>query len=143
MKHWMILCLFLIGVSPGWANSLKLKNDSPYTLRVVIRGGDNSFLSELVLNTQHSITWTDVYGRSGYYGAPNSQMQEGYKSKTPYTLIWYCMDGSDYSMCTNIATGSFVTAQRCQGRCTCSAKKPEKYPTEPQGQFLQPEPETP
>ena len=141
MMTWvrLLLCA-LLGMISAEANSLKLKNDSPYTLRVAIRGGDNSFLGEVILSAQHSMNWTDVFGRSGYYGAPNAQMQEGYTSKTPYTVIWYCMDGNDYSICPQVATGSLVTASGCQGKRTCSATKPEAYPTQPQGQYLHPLP---
>ncbi len=137
----VLIALFMLcGSTSIWANSLKLKNDSPYTLRVSIRGADNTFLGEVIISAQHSMTWSDVFGRSGYYGAPNAQMQEGYASKTPYMVIWYCMDGNDYSMCDKVATGSLVTASGCDGKRSCAATKPEQYPVQPQGQYLHPLP---
>lgn len=142
MSLWLSLMALMLafGSESLFANSLKLKNDSPYTLRASIRGADNTFLGEVILSAQHSMTWTDVYGRSGYYGAPNAQMQEGYASKTPYTVIWYCMDGNDFSISRTVATGSLVNAQSGDGKRTCSATKPEAYPVQPQGQYLHPLP---
>lgn len=141
MFKWILA--FVILIAYGEATSLKLKNDSPYTLRAVIRGSDNSYMGELVLNSQHAMTWTDVYGYSAnYQQGSNAGLNNGTKSKTPYTVIWYCLDGGDYSLCSNVATGSFVTAQACDGKRSCQAKK-EVYPSQPQGNYLQPLPPPP
>lgn len=123
----MRLCFFfacLLGFVSLQATSLKLKNDSPYPLRAIIRGADNSLLGEMVVQPNHSMTWTDVYGYgSSYSQGANAAEQQGARSKTPYTVTWQCLAGTDYSVCTNLTTGSLVFAQGCEGDRTCAPAK--------------------
>ena len=118
-----------------YASSVRLINDSPNQLRAVIRGADGSYLGEMVINPQNSSTWTDTYGQSGSFGQGNAYEERSTRSQTPYTVIWRCLDGGDYSICTNVSTGGTVTAQGCDGNRYCKPPKktpPSSHPNEPE-----------
>jgi len=126
-----------------FAGTVRLINNSPYDLRAVIRGGDGSFLSEVVIKSQKETVWTDTYGNYGTYGGANAEVNQNYRSRTPYTVLWYCLDGGDYAVCDIVATGAVVTSQSCMGRRTCNPERREKYPPEPEGNYLYEEPTHP
>jgi hypothetical protein len=125
------------------ANSVRLINNSPYDLRAAIRGGDGSFLGEVVVKAQKETVWTDTYGQYGMYGGANPSMNEDYRSKTPYTVLWYCLDGADYGICDTVSTGAVVTAQGCAGARMCKPDQREVYPRDSEGQYLYKKPRSP
>src|SRR5271156_5447731 len=101
------------------AGTVRLVNNSPYDLRAVIRGSDGSYLGEIVVRAQKESVWTDTYGQYGQYGGANPNLNENYRSQTPYTVLWYCLDGGDYAVCDTVSTGAVVTAQGCAGNRMC------------------------
>jgi hypothetical protein len=127
------------------AGSVRLINNSPYTLRAVIRGGDGSFLSEMVINSQKEMNWTDTYGNYGSSGGANDDVNQNYRSKTPYTVLWYCTSGDTYGVSDTVGTGSIVTSQGSIGDRMCSPpKRKESVPsTQPEGHYLYKPPESP
>ena len=125
------------------AGTIRLINNSPYDLRTVIRGADGSFLGEVVVKSQHETVWTDTYGQFGLYGGANPNMNQNYLSKTPYTVLWYCLDGADYAVCDTVSTGALVSAQSCLGARMCKPNQRDVYPQQPQGQYLYKEPKSP
>jgi hypothetical protein len=143
-RRWLFVVLGVIS-APYLLNasSVRLINNSPYDLRSVIRGADGSYLGEVVVQSQKETVWTDTYGNYGTYGGANSSANQSSRSKTPYTVLWYCMDGADYAVCDTVSTGAVVTAQGCMGARMCKPKKKENYPSQPQGQYLYEEPTTP
>lgn len=136
----LIFILFLSFSILAEAGSVHLINDSPFTLRAVIRGNDGSYLGEVVLNAQHTSTWLDSYGQAGHFGykeAPNYSI-------VPYTVLWYCLDGSAFSVCTYVSPGGTVSAQSCPGNRMCRPKKRPKYPLHNQPEeFLHQQHESP
>ena len=127
------------------ANSVRLINNSPYDLRAVIRGSDGNLLGELVVKAQKETVWTDSYGQYGMYGGANARNQQNSRSVTPYTILWYCLDGGNYGVCDTVSTGAVVTAQGCMGPRMCKPRKKEQYAPNPEGNYLytEPEPEPP
>jgi hypothetical protein len=121
------------------AGTVRLINNSPYTLRAVIRGSDGSYLGEVIVQAQRETVWTDTYSQFGTYGGANGNLNENYRSVTPYTVLWYCMDGGDYAVCDIVATGALVMSQSCMGARMCKAQKKERYPRQPEGNYLHPE----
>lgn len=112
-------------------------NNSPYELRAVIRGNDGSYLSEVIIRSQKETVWTDTYGQYGMNGGANESVNQNYRSKTPYTVLWYCLAGDSYGVCDTVSTGAVVTAQGCIGNRMCSPQKKEKVPaTQPEGNYL-------
>jgi hypothetical protein len=129
---------FLFFASTLFSESVRLYNDSPYQLRAVVRGADGSYLGELVLAPNTYNSWTDSNTQFGIY---DRQRQE---SATPYTVMWYCMDGGDYSICTNVPNGSLVSAQTCDGARECKPRRKKRSvnPNHGQGEELYVPPES-
>lgn len=115
MKKLLLLCL----CSSVFGGSVYLVNDSAYTLRATIRAADGSQLGQVLLPAQKSQTWADDYQTSG----PNPS-----RSLTPYTVVWTCPSGDEFSVCPGVITGSGVTALSCSGTRYCKPpkKKEEK-----------------
>jgi hypothetical protein len=122
------------------AGTVRMINNSPYDLRAVIRGSDGSYLGEMVVRAQKESVWTDTYGQYGTNGGANGNVNDNYRSKTPYTVLWYCLDGGDYAVCDTVSTGAVVLSQGCMGARMCKPQKQEKYPHQPEGQYLYQEP---
>jgi hypothetical protein len=139
MKFLALLSLLFL---PGalFAGTVRLINNSPYDLRSVIRGADGSYLGEVIVKSQKETVWTDTYGNYGTYGGANASVNQAYRSRTPYTVLWYCMDGGDYAVCDTVATGAVVTSQGCLGNRMCKPKKEEEYPPQPEGNYLYDQP---
>ncbi len=95
----------------GWANSVSLFNDSPYTLSAVIFDANGTQLGEFVLNSRDATEWSD--------NDMNFGTESQYASQVPYTVNWNCMSGNSYGVCEDVAAGSVVTAQSCGGVQEC------------------------
>jgi hypothetical protein len=115
----ILLCFSFLTIFSLQAASVKLMNDSPYKLRAVVRANDGTYLGEMIVNPQQGQTWSDAYGRTGQISQPTA-------SQSPYSVLWYCMNGDDYSFCDNVASGSMITAQSCSGPRLCKPEKKEK-----------------
>lgn len=131
MKKFVLLSLLLIAPLVCFAGSVKLINNSAYRLRAVIRGNDGTFLGELTLNSQQTTTWTDDYGIMGRDNQGGNYVGQFYRSQTPYTVSWYCMDGGDYALCDGIPTGGAVAALSCNGTRICKPSKQNPGSTTP------------
>ena len=117
-------CLFFIQVE---AASVRLYNDTSYSLKAIIRGADGSQLGEAVLSPQTYYNWSDAPSKAPKE-QPKANPSKSNTSRTPYTVIWYCMDGSDFSMADNVATGAFTTALHGSGKKTCGSPTPPASP---------------
>lgn len=129
MKKIFLFIYLLIGIS-CFGSSVHLVNNSPYKLRAVIRGADGSYLGEMILNPGFSNTWSDDINLGDWVE------QRPTKSQTPYTVIWHCMDGNDYSICTNVNTGGTAAAQGCDGTRQCKPPANKNPPGQNQPESL-------
>ncbi len=120
MQRLFLIASFSLFSLSLFGGTIRLYNDSPYKLRAVIRGADGGYYGELAMDPQGYSSWTDANSQFGIYDKQRQQ------SVTPYTVIWYCLDGGDYSICTNVATGATVTAQGCEGARECKPKPKRK-----------------
>jgi hypothetical protein len=100
------------------AGAVRLANDSAYKLRAVIRSANGSYLGEVLVMPQQTMQWNDYWGGIGYYN----------QSQTPYTVIWFCVDGGDFSVCNNVPSGATVTAFGCDGTRSCKPQPQQAYP---------------
>jgi hypothetical protein len=141
----LFLLPFFLSSGALFAGSLRLVNDSSFKLRVMVRGADGTYLGEMVLNPEHSGNWSDTHGQVGSFGKGNLRGENATRSQTPYTVLWYCLDGEAYSYTDLVATGGLVTARGGTGAHMCRArhKKMGPYPQQPEGQYLHPEEESP
>lgn len=118
-----LVFLLLFGVLE--AGSVRLVNNTAYKLRAIIRAGDGTYLGEVLVNSQQTMSWNDYTGSVGY---PNT-------SQTPYTVLWYCNDGdgTPFGVCDGVGPGATVAAMTCSGTRACKPKKKPQNPP-PYGQ---------
>lgn len=125
-----ICCLlFLFSWAALFSNTIRLYNDSPYKLRCVVRGADGTYLNEFIILPEHFNVWTSSYGTFG---------TQPTFSQTPYSVSWYCLNGDNFSICTQVATGAMVTAEGCDGTKICKPPPPKTpvYPPTPENEML-------
>ncbi len=131
-------CIVWVGILEG--GMVRLVNDSPYRLRAVIRANDGSFLGEVIIAPQTTGSWTDSY--IGFPSNPNSLNTD--RSQTPYTVFWYCPDGSPFSVTTPVPTGGTVSALTGEGAKQCRQRKkqqPGQNQDAPSAPPMQPSPQ--
>ena len=119
MKAIQKILFFLAFANVASAGAVRLANDSSFKLRAIVKSADGTYLGEMIVMPQKTMQWNDYWGGiGGYY--QNSQ--------TPYTVIWYCVDGGDFSICTNVPSGATVTAFGCDGVRQCKPQVKQKNP---------------
>lgn len=101
------------------ASSLRLVNDTPYDLSVVIRGNGGMTLGQVKVLKGQSWVWEENYLVDDNFGdksqlKPMNPYQEGY-TQSPYVVTWYILEsGETYGTCNNVSSGSYVSAKGCQ-----------------------------
>ncbi len=119
MRKLFVFALFICIQGVCFANSISLFNDSQYTLKAMIYDANSTILGEFILNPRDAIEWSDDQNNFG------TEMQ--YAPQTPYSVNWYCMGGSPYGICNNVAAGATVTAQSCGGNQECRQQQQNGY----------------
>ncbi len=134
--------IFVLVASLAHAGTVRLVNDSPYKLRAVIRANDGTFLGEQVINSQSSNTWTD-----GFAGLPGGL--QAARLQTPYTVLWYCLEGDPFATLYPVASGGTAQASLGDGAKQCRPQRqrvpdsevqpapPIPVPQQPQGGYPQ------
>jgi hypothetical protein len=101
------------------ANELWLTNDSPFPLQAQVYGAAG-FYEQQTVAAGDQWHWSDDQLYSGPATDPNT-------GASSYTVIWYCAKGGlPYGTNTNIAAGSWVSAQSSEGQKICPL--PKKVP---------------
>lgn len=112
-----------------FGGSLRLYNDSPYKLRVSIRASDGTYLGEMVILPDHTVTWSSDYSS---FGASGQQYGENpSRSLTPYSVSWSCLDGGSFGVNLNQPTGGLASASSSSGPKYCKPPKKKKKSTAP------------
>lgn len=122
-KIMRLLFLLLLSIS-AFAGTVRLVNDSHYKLKAVIRAADGTELGNIDVPPQQTMSWNNYWG-----GVGNIQYND--VSQTPYTVLWYCMAGDPYSVCTGVSSGSTITASSCDGTKSCKEPPPKSGRTYP------------
>jgi hypothetical protein len=131
MRIFFRLGAFLLLCSSAFAG-LTLVNDSTYKLTAQIRAADGSDLGSLEIMPQHTMAWNTFSGTTGNIQYYNS-------SQTPYTVIWFCNNGSTdspYSIWTGVSSGAVCTANGGDGLRSCQAPRKHEKPVTPPPQSL-------
>lgn len=116
IRFWIVgILIFAQGMC--FANSINLFNDSPYQLKATIYDANGMMLGEFVLNERDATEWSDDQN----FGTESADA-----SQSPYSVNWFCINGGSYGMCTNVASGSVVTAQSCGGAQECPQEQQEQ-----------------
>jgi hypothetical protein len=127
MKIFVWLGALLLFCSSAFAG-VTLVNDSIYKLTVHIRAADGSDLGALEINPQQTMAWNTFSGTTGNLQYYNS-------SQTPYTVIWFCNNGSTdspYSIWTGVSSGAVCTANGGDGLRSCQAPQKKQQQQQPQ-----------
>ena len=110
-------------ISPALhAASIRLQNDSICPLKAVIHGADGTLLNEVVVKPQGSTTWSDS---TNPLNKNNSPKQGPVKSRTPFVVSWYCLDGEIFCVSDNVSSGALVTTGSGVGKKSCTSPKKE------------------
>ncbi len=121
MKLFARLGIFLLFCSSVFGG-VTLINDTSYKLSATIRASDGTDLGTMQINPQQTMMWTNYNGGTG-----SIQYYNG--SQTPYTVIWFCNNGSEdspFSIWTQVSSGSVVTASGGDGIRSCQKPKDNK-----------------
>lgn len=68
---------------------------------------------EVHLGPQSVVEW------SSSLGAPDYGMRSSSELQPPYTVNWYCENGSPFSSCSLVSEGTLVYANLCPGALEC------------------------
>jgi len=117
MKKFIGSFLFCL---PLFSGSLQLANNSPYALSATVQSADGSYLGEVTVPAGQTVEWSDENGPGPEEGV---HLDEPTQSLTPYTVLWYCPDGGNYSICEEVAEGGMAVAGYCNGNRFCKQKK--------------------
>ena len=112
------MAIFSLLIGQAWAGAVRLVNDTAYKLRAVVRAADGTYLGEVIVMPQQTMQWNDYWGGIGYYN----------NSQTPYTVVWFCVDGGDFSVCNNVPSGATITAFSCDGLRQCKPQQKKQNP---------------
>ena len=84
------LFFFLIAVvsfSSATAGSIRLINDSIYTLKAIIYANDDSTVGELILEPEKTKYWSDLWGEEGYTEGEQGVYRNYRYSRSPYRVV--------------------------------------------------------
>ena len=109
-----IFGLLTLSATTIFGQSLMFLNDSPFKLDAVVINALGKVIGQLTVTPQQQITWY----------APSTQNWSG-PPQAPYTVVWYCEDGTQYGIWPNATGGSMITAQNSIGPKICKFKKPK------------------
>jgi hypothetical protein len=84
-----------------------IRNDSPFPLHVQVMGADGRLLGAISLNPEEQKSWNDP------------DLVENNTPTVPYTVIFYCLEGSEYGILTNVPVGAMVQASTVEGKRIC------------------------
>jgi hypothetical protein len=102
-----------------YSATVRLQNESLYSLTAKIYGADGSLIGEALIPKQETVVWSDVEGmREAKKKAPS-------RSKTPFRVHWYCMGGELFCLSEQVMNGSFVSTSQGIGGKTCSQETKE------------------
>ncbi len=109
--------LALLLCFPLFAQTLRLYNDSSFSLHVTIYSFDGTRLETLNLGPQVTLVW-----ELGYAGFARSPAM----TTTPFAVSFFCDTGELFGSWPSVPTGALVNAMgSTQGPKGCKIKKPK------------------
>ncbi|NDD58259.1 MAG: hypothetical protein EBZ47_03270 [Chlamydiae bacterium] len=121
-----ILCAWIFTFTNSIQASLFLYNNSPYKLKAVVIAANGTNMGEKVMDAQETGYFEDALGQSNPVGQQETPSGNSDYSVTPYTVIWYCMEGTLYSTCTNLGAGALGAPTYGTGPMFCQPSKPQE-----------------
>lgn len=117
MKWIILLILQFIPLYSG----LFLLNDTPFILTAIIESASGELLNQVNISPGEHNNWTRDTAPTGL-DVPETPAS----SITPYTVIWRCPNGGNFSLCYNVSPGALVRASECSGAHFCKPKEKEQ-----------------
>ena len=111
------ILFFVLFIFAAFADSIYLYNDSPFELQAIVQAANGKVIGQQSFQPGDQVNWST--------DSDKTQLDINYGdhgSYTPYTVIWKCQYGGFFSMCSEVAGGSNVTAMGCQGPHYCKPK---------------------
>jgi len=105
--------IFLLFPFALFADSVRMINDSPFKLRAIVLSATGVELGNAIIKPRTTHVW--VTGQQGISNASDVA--------TPYTVIFYCPDGKEYGLWTNVGQSQTVNAQGAEGPKICKISK--------------------
>ncbi len=117
-----------LSITTAGFSSLSVYNDSAFDLKVKVIGANGVHIAERQVPSRIQMYIEDQIGTSDPVGQGenNADFKNYSESLTPYTVYWYCLDGTLYSSCMDASAGATVTANTCSGSYSCPCDKDEK-----------------
>ncbi len=126
----LFAALLAIGVHCSLSASVYLLNDSPFPLKAVVIAANGTNVGEQEVQPGVTTYMEDELGGSNPTNREMESFENYSSSMTPYTVFWYCKDGTLYSSCQDVSAGATVTANSCNGSKYCKPPKPPEQGNE-------------
>lgn len=104
-----ILFFVLAATSVLSAVSIEVYNDSPYQLHAKIYSAEDKELSDLIVNSGHSIKWQD-----SYYDAQDY-------TKGPFYVVFTCPNGDYFGKSGKVSQNGRIHAMGARGPKKCGS----------------------
>lgn len=113
MKSFYLL-IYLIFPAIVFSAAVTVYNDSAFPLNATILDATGQVKGKVTVMPQHQMKWQD------------SNQNISTFSETPFTVIFTCLDGTEYGVSTNVPQSSFVSANSSDGRHYCKPQQGKK-----------------
>ena len=110
------------------AATVRVINDSPFPLGATVLSATGQVMGRETLKPQ------------GQWGWENQSVNTSKNSQSPFTVVFYCQNGSVYGTVANVTTGSMVQATTSTGARYCTPKDDKKGKEEQKKSELQYQP---
>jgi len=111
VNRYVLIGFFLAFATVLYGGSLRIFNDSPFTLKADILAADGSHRGSISVAPQHQAQWADNTGGNTTW------------SQTPYTVILTCKNGKQFGVINGVQQGGTVSAMSAQGPLFCEQDK--------------------
>lgn len=125
-RTFAILCASFLLSAQAYCTSIYLINDSAYTLRAIIRARDGSYVGEMIIPANGVTQWTDGGNVAG-------GLEQYPRSRSPFSVSWYCPEGEIFSVDSKVTTGGSTSALGAVGSRSCRPQKQEPHNKVPDG----------
>ncbi|MDN3507489.1 MAG: hypothetical protein P0S94_01055 [Simkaniaceae bacterium] len=109
-----------------FGGAVSIRNDSAFPLHAQILAADGSLLGAMTVHPQQQMTWQ------------NSNLNAGNTPTTPYTVIFYCLEGKEFGIVNQVGVGATVLANSANGSKVCKPQTPDSVKKEQQEQEQDP-----
>lgn len=108
MMKWLVTLLPTF----TFALSVTIINDSPFPLHAQVLAATGDLLGSMTMQPQEQIHWQ------------NSDVGNNNLALVPLSVIFYCLEGTEYGIATDVPTGAGIYASSASGSRMCKPQTP-------------------